>query len=110
MLLQGLMCFGILYYNYSKLWSAPPSFKIQNSLLFVVPRSVGTTNNDPRLRRKVNAEYLAMFDNYHLPQKNASYHLVILHGHLWGGRFQMAVVGERQVTGENVRNPSGPEG
>jgi len=32
---------------------------------------------------------------------------LILPGHLWGGRFQMAVVGERQVTGENGRGPSG---
>jgi len=32
-----------------------------------------------------NSEDLARFDNYHLPRKNASYHLVILHGHLWGG-------------------------
>ena len=34
---------------------------------------------------------LAILDNYHLPRKNASFRLVILHGHLWGGRFQMAV-------------------
>ena len=48
-----------------------------------------------------------MFDTYHLPRKNASYHLVILRGHLWGGRFQMSVMGERQVTGGNGRGPSG---
>jgi len=40
-----------------------------------------------------------MFDNYHLPRKNTSYRFVIWHGHLWGGRFQMAGIGERQVTG-----------
>jgi hypothetical protein len=44
-----------------------------------------------------------MIDNYHLPRKNATFRFVILHGHLWGGRFQMAGVGERQVTGGNGR-------
>jgi hypothetical protein len=38
-----------------------------------------------------------MFDNYHLTRKNTSYHIVILHGHLWGGRFQMAVVGNARL-------------
>ena len=33
-----------------------------------------------------------MIDNYHLTRKNASYHLVIWRGHLWGGRFQMAIL------------------
>ena len=46
-----------------------------------------------------------MINNYHLPRKNASFRLVIWHGHLWGGRFRMAVIGERQVTGANGRNP-----
>ena len=41
---------------------------------------------------------LAILDNYHLTRKNTSFRFVILHGHLWGGRFQMAGVGERQVT------------
>jgi len=41
-------------------------------------------------------------DNYHLPRKIATFRFVILHGHLWGGRFQMAGVGERQVTGESA--------
>jgi len=50
---------------------------------------------------------LAILDNYHLPRKNASYHLVILRGHLWGERFQMAVIGERQFYGGNGRNLSG---
>jgi hypothetical protein len=31
--------------------------------------------------------YLATCDNYHLTRKNASYHLVIWNGQLWGGRF-----------------------
>ena len=44
-----------------------------------------------------------MINNYHLTRKKASYHLVILHGHPWGGRFQMAGVGERQFTGGNAR-------
>ena len=35
-----------------------------------------------------NSEELARTDNYHLPRKNASYNLVILHGHLWGGYFR----------------------
>jgi hypothetical protein len=32
---------------------------------------------------------------------------MILYGHLWGGTFQMSVIGGRQVTGGNGRNPSG---
>ena len=58
-------------------------------------------------RIEVDAHYLAMSDNYHLPRKNASFHLAILRRHLWGGRFQIAVLGERQVTGVNGRGPSG---
>jgi hypothetical protein len=54
----------------------------------------------------MDRRYLAMFDNYHLYGKNASYHLVIWHGPLWGGKFQMAVMGERQVTGESGRESS----
>ena len=46
----------------------------------------------------VGSDYLATSNNYHLTRKNASFHLVILHRHLWGGIFQMAGVGERQVT------------
>jgi hypothetical protein len=42
---------------------------------------------------------LAMINNYRLSRKNATFRFVILHGHLWGGRFQMAVIGGRQVTG-----------
>ena len=34
-----------------------------------------------------------MIDNYHLPRENASFHIVIWHGHMWGVRFQMAVIG-----------------
>ena len=48
-----------------------------------------------------------MIDNYHLTRKNATFDFHILHGHPWGGRFQMAVIGDRQVTGEKGRNPSG---
>jgi hypothetical protein len=55
-------------------------------------------------------QQLAILDNYHLTLENARFHLIILHGHLWGGRFQMAVIGERQVTGGNGMNPSGQEG
>jgi len=51
-----------------------------------------------------------MINNYHLPRKNASYHLVIWNGHLWGVGFQMAGVGERQISGGNGRGPSGQEG
>jgi hypothetical protein len=51
----------------------------------------------------------AIFDNYHLPRKNARFDLLILPEHLWRGRFQMPVKGERQVTGGNGRNPSGQE-
>jgi hypothetical protein len=35
---------------------------------------------------------LATCDNYHLPRKNASYRFVILHGHPWGGRFQVSEI------------------
>ena len=56
-----------------------------------------------------DGDYLATFDNYHLPRENASFHIIILHGHPWRGRFQMAGVGERQVTGENGRGPSSQE-
>jgi len=54
--------------------------------------------------------YLAILDNYHLTRKNANFHIVIWHGHPWGGRFQMAGVGERLVAGANGRGPSGQEG
>jgi hypothetical protein len=62
-----------------------------------------------RKRGSKNKDYLASFDNYHLPGKNTNYHLVIWHGHLWGGRFQMSVMGERQVSDGNVKNSSGQE-
>jgi hypothetical protein len=39
--------------------------------------------------------------------KNCINDFHILHGHLWGERFQMSVRGERQVTGGNGANPSG---
>jgi hypothetical protein len=51
--------------------------------------------------------YLATINNYHLTRKNASFHIVIWHGHLWGGISQMAGIGERQVDGGNGRDPSG---
>ena len=44
----------------------------------------------------MDSSSLAIINNYHHPRKNASFRFVILHGHLWGGKFQMAVVGERQ--------------
>jgi hypothetical protein len=34
----------------------------------------------------------------------------ILHCHLWGGCFAVSVIGERQGTDGNGRNPSGQEG
>ena len=43
-----------------------------------------------------------MINNYHLPRKNTSYRFVILHGHLWGGRFQVVVIRGRQVDGGMV--------
>ena len=55
----------------------------------------------------MNSNSLATLDNYHLFRKNASYHLVIWHRHLWGGRFQMPMIEERQVTGGNGRDPLG---
>jgi hypothetical protein len=33
------------------------------------------------------SELLVMIDNYHLSRENASFHLIIWHQHLWGGRF-----------------------
>lgn len=42
-----------------------------------------------------------MIDNYRLPRKDASFRFVILHRHLWGGKFQMSVIGERLVIGGN---------
>ena len=54
----------------------------------------------------MDSDYLATFDNYRLPCKNASYHLVILCGHLWGGKFQVALIEKPQVTGGNGANPS----
>ena len=56
------------------------------------------------------SELLATINNYHLPRENTSFRFVILHGHLWGGIFQMAVIGGRQGTGGNGMNPSGQEG
>jgi len=53
---------------------------------------------------------LATIATYHLPRKNDSFDIIIWHGHLWGGRFQMAVIGERQGAGGNGRGPSGQEG
>jgi hypothetical protein len=50
---------------------------------------------------------LAIPDNYHLPREKTSFHLYISHEHLWGGRFQMPVTEERQITGGNGRKPSG---
>ena len=51
-----------------------------------------------------------MIDNYHLPRKNATFRFVILYAPLWGGRFQMSVIEERQVTAGKGRYPSGQEG
>jgi hypothetical protein len=48
-----------------------------------------------------------MFDNYPLSPENASFDIVIWHGHLWRGRFQKTAKEERQVTGGNGRKPSG---
>ena len=53
------------------------------------------------------AHQLAIIANYHLTRENATFRFVILHGHLWGGIFQMAVIGGRQGTGGNGRWPSG---
>jgi hypothetical protein len=50
-----------------------------------------------------------MFDNYHLTRKNASYHLLILHGPLWGGRFQMAATGKRQLTAREWQDSIRPK-
>jgi len=41
-----------------------------------------------------------MFDNYHLPRENATFRFVIWHGHLWGGRLQMAVIGDARLPAE----------
>jgi hypothetical protein len=57
----------------------------------------------------LKATSLAMIDNYRLSRKNASFRFIILHGHLWGGRFQMSVIGGRQVTGWIGRGLPGQE-
>ena len=45
-------------------------------------------------------DYLAAsFDNYHHPRKNASYHLDILHGHLWGKDFRYQFIKEVGLSG-----------
>jgi len=55
---------------------------------------------------KLAGGYLAIIDNYHLSRKNASFDIIILRVYLWGGRFQMSVIGERVVTGGNGRESS----
>jgi hypothetical protein len=50
-----------------------------------------------------------MIDNYHLTREDDSFDIIFLHGHLWGGRFQMAVIGGRQVTGWIGRGLPGQE-
>jgi hypothetical protein len=50
-----------------------------------------------------------MVDNYHLTRKNASFDFLILHQHLWGGRFQMSMVGERQIIRGKGRSFAGQE-
>ena len=52
---------------------------------------------------EVDAHYLATCDNYHLTRKNASFHLDILHCHLWGEDFRCGGQG-------NARLPAGIAG
>jgi hypothetical protein len=56
------------------------------------------------LRSIAHATSLAMFDNYPLTRRNSRFDLHILRGHLWGVRFLLSVIGERQVTDGNGRN------
>jgi len=56
-----------------------------------------------------DAGLLANISAYPLSLKNCRYDLDIWRKHLWGGRFQMAELGERQITGENGRSFSGQE-
>ena len=48
-----------------------------------------------------------MIDNYHLPVKNASLHIVIWHGHLWGERFQVSAFQRRRIVGRADRGSLG---
>ena len=55
---------------------------------------------EERLRAdRPRSELLATFDNYHLTLENGRFLLVILHGHLWGGRFQASA----QIGSQNIR-------
>jgi len=51
--------------------------------------------------------YLATINNYHLPRTKSRYYPNILHGHLWGGRFQLLKIEGGQEAEGNGRNPSG---
>jgi hypothetical protein len=55
----------------------------------------------------LHGDYLAMTLYFFIIPINCRSDLHILHGHLWGRRFQMSVIGERQVTGGNRRSFSG---
>jgi len=48
-----------------------------------------------------------MIDNYQLPRKNASFHMIILHRHPLGGKFQLLKIEGGQEAEGNGRNFSG---
>lgn len=50
---------------------------------------------------------LAILDNYRLPRKNDSYHLVIWNGQLWGERFQTSAFQRRRIVGRADRGSLG---
>jgi len=50
-------------------------------------QSFGTRRGMPNIVRS-DLEDILPPDNYHLTRKNASFHLVIWHGHLWGEDFR----------------------
>ena len=48
------------------------------------------TQNSPK---NLFSQSSCIFDNYHHPRKNASFHMIILHRHPWGGIFQLLKIG-----------------
>jgi hypothetical protein len=61
------------------------SFRIQASLLFLVPRLGGT------------AAYLAKPFPYHQASKNCRYDPHILQGHLWGGIYFKKIIRNKAI-------------
>jgi hypothetical protein len=61
----------------------------------------------PCLFYSTDGDYLAKTFPYHRASKNCIYGFHILHGHLWGERFQVPVFERRRIFGREGRRPSG---